>query len=406
MRRTSYQKGSLKLADRKKGKVWEFLWREVQLDGSIRRKHIVIGTQEEFPTESAAQTAVDAIRLEINKQTPQRLIKNITFETLVNHYRQAELPDIFNKTKPAPDAADDDRKSYSTQVTYEGYLKKWILPRWRTYPLKDIKAVDVEKWLKWLCFPKTGVPLARGSRAKIRNIMSALYSHAIRWEWAEKNPISNVRQSAKRQKAPDVLTPEEIMAFLKELSDPLRIMIELDAFTGLRRGELIGLRWQDVDFENLILHIRRSLVAMVEGAPKTEASLKDIPMDAQTAESLLAWRQRSPHAGLSDWVFASPHTKGRQPYWPGTLWRYYGKPALKRAAITKQVSYHTFRHTFGTLLNANGENPKVVQELLRHASLKVTTDVYMQAVGTQKREAQNNLVKLVRKNAVSDSKSP
>src|ERR1022692_351893 len=73
---------------------------------------------------------------------------------------------------------------------------------------------------------------------------------------------------------------------------------------------------------------------------------------------------------------------------------------LQRAKITKQVSYHTFRHTFGTLLNANGENPKVVQELLRHASLKVTTDVYMQAVGPQKREAQSNLVKLVRRGAV------
>jgi integrase len=311
------------------------------------------------------------------------------------------LPDIFSKTKPAPDAAGDDRKSYSTQVTYEGYLQKWILPRWRACRLTDVKAVEVEKWLKSLCFPKTGIQLARGSKAKIRNIMSALYSHAMRWEWADKNPITNVRQSAKRQKSPDILTPEEIMAFLKELPDPLRTMIELDAFTGLRRGELIGLRWQDVDFENLILHVRCSLVVMVEGAPKTEASLKDVPLDAQTAESLWAWRQRSPHQAPRDWVFASPHTKGKQPYWPGTLWRYYGKPALKRAGVTKQVSYHTFRHTFGTLLNANGENPKVVQELLRHASLKVTTDVYMQAVSPQKREAQGNLVRLVRKGAAS-----
>ena len=83
------------------------------------------------------------------------------------------------------------------------------------------------------------------------------------------------------------------------------------------------------------------------------------------------------------------------------LWRYYGKPALKRAEVTKDVSYHTFRHTFGTLLNANGENPKVVQELLRHASLKVTTDVYMQAVSPQKREAQSKLVKMVRKGTAS-----
>ena len=185
MRRTSYQKGSLRLADRKKGKVWEFLWREVQLDGTIRRKHIVIGTQEDLPTESSAQAAVDAIRLEINQQTPQRLIKSISFETLVNHYRQHELPDIFNKTKPGLDAADEDRKSYSTQVTYEGYLKKWILPRWRACRLTDVKATEVEHGSESL-LPKTGVPLARGSRAKIRNIMSAIYSHAIRWEWTRR----------------------------------------------------------------------------------------------------------------------------------------------------------------------------------------------------------------------------
>jgi integrase len=78
--------------------------------------------------------------------------------------------------------------------------------------------------------------------------------------------------------------------------------------------------------------------------------------------------------------------KGKQPYWLGMQWRYYGKPALKRAKITKHVTYHTFQHTFGTLLNANDENPKVVQELLRHTSMKVTTDVYMQTVSPQKRE--------------------
>lgn len=402
MRRTSYQQGSLKLADRKKGKVWEFRWREVQLDGSIRRKNIVIGTLEEYPNESTAQIAVDALRLEINQQTPQQLIKSVSLKTLINHYRQTELPDIFNKTKPTSQIDQEDRKSYATQVTYEGYLKKWILPRWGACRLADIKAVEVEKWLKTLCFPKTGVPLTRGSKAKIRNIMSALYSHAIRWEWAEKNPITSVRQSAKRQKTPDVLTPEEIMAILKELPNPLRTIIELDAFTGLRRGELIGLRWEDVDFEELVLHVRRSVVAMVEGSPKTEASQKDIPLDAQTAEALWAWKRITPHPLPGNWVFASPHKKGKQPYWPGTLWRYHGRPAVKRAGVTKQVSYHTFRHTFGTLLNANGENAKVVQELLRHASLKVTTDVYMQAVSPQKREAQSKLVRLVKGGASSN----
>jgi len=388
MRRTRYQKGSLKLAERQSSKVWEFRWREVQFDGTIRRKNVVVGTVQELPTLSAAQAALDALRLDINQQTPQQLIKDISLETLVNHYRQHEMPDIFLKRKPAPDAGEDS-KSYATQKTYEGYLRKWILPRWRSYRLTEIKAVEVERWLKPLV-------LARGTKAKIRNIMSALYSHAIRWEWADKNPISSVRQSAKRECTPDILTPEEIMAILKELSDPLRMMVELEAFTGLRRGEMIGLKWEDVNFDTLVLHVRRSVVAMVEGAPKTEASRKEVPVDAQLAESLWTWKQKAAYPMPGDWVFASPHMKGRQPYWPTSQWRHFGRPALKRAGVTKDVTFHTFRHTFGTLLNANGENAKVVQELLRHASLKVTTDVYMQAVSHQKREAQGRFASLVR----------
>lgn len=87
--------------------------------------------------------------------------------------------------------------------------------------------------------------------------------------------------------------------------------------------------------------------------------------------------------------------KRKQPCGPGILWRYHGRPAVRRAQVGQRVSYHTFRHALGTLLNADGENPKVVQELWRHASLKVTTDVYMQAVSPQKRAAQSKLVKMV-----------
>ena len=74
---------------------------------------------------------------------------------------------------------------------------------------------------------------------------------------------------------------------------------------------------------------------------------------------------------------------------------------MKRAGVNKHVSYHTFRHTFGTHFSANGENAKVVQELLSHASMKVTTDVYMQVVNPQKREAQAKLVRIVLKKTAS-----
>jgi integrase len=348
----------------------------------------VIGSFDEYPSESAAQQAADALRLNINQHTPRRLLKEVSIETLVRHYREHELPDVFLKRKPTPGVKDELQKSYSTQYIYDIYLNRWILPRWRSYRLTDVKAVDVESWLKSL-------PLARGSKAKIRNIMSALFSHAIRWEWSAKNPITSVRQSAKRLRTPDVLTPQELAALLAKLPEPLRTAAELDAFTGLRRGELIGLQWRDVDFENLVIHVRRSVVMMVEGLPKTEASSKDVPLDAALAESLLKLRLYSPHSKPEDWVFASPRMKGKQPYWPDGLWQRHGRDAVIEAGISKRVAFHTFRHTYTTLLTQNGEDVKVVQELLRHANSRITLDLYAQAAMAEKRLAQSKLVKQV-----------
>ena len=79
-----------------------------------------------------------------------------------------------------------------------------------------------------------------------------------------------------------------------------------------------------------------------------------------------------------DWVFASVTMKGTQPYWPENLMRCYVWPAAKRAKITKRIGRHTFRHTYSTLLRANGEDVKVVQELLQHANSTTTMDTYTQ----------------------------
>jgi len=300
------------------------------------------------------------------------------------------MPDILNKVKrkDSHGTEEEGRKSYATQETYEGYLKKWILPRWRSYRLGDVKAVQVEEWLRSL-------PLARGSKAKIRNIMSALYSHAIRWEWIRYNPITAVRQSAKRMKVPIILTIEQIQALLQQLNDPCRTMVLLDASTGLRIGELLGLKWKDVDFENLQVDVTRSVVKQRVGPCKTEASQKPIPLDADLAVQLWSWRLKSPYNQPEDWVFASPHTRGTQPYWPGTLFRTHIAPALKAADITGNVGWHTLRHTFGSLMKANGEDIKTIQELLRHANYKVTADVYTQAMTKAKRKAQSRVVRLI-----------
>lgn len=87
--------------------------------------------------------------------------------------------------------------------------------------------------------------------------------------------------------------------------------------------------------------------------------------------------------------------KGKQPYWPDALWKRYGRDGVTKAGITKRVAFQTFRHTYTTLLTQNGEDVKVVQELLRYAYSRITLDLYAQAGMPEKRLAQSRLVKQV-----------
>ena len=131
------------------------------------------------------------------------------------------------------------------------------------------------------------------------------------------------------------------------------------------------------------------------GVCKTEASAKPVPMDEYMAEDLRRWRGNSPYPMDGDWVFASPRMKGKQPYWPDNLMKRYIRPVARQAGITKNIGWHTFRHSFGTLLKANGEDVKTVQELLRHANSRITLDVYTQAVNSHKRAAQSKVVRMM-----------
>ena len=187
----------------------------------------------------------------------------------------------------------------------------------------------------------------------------------------------------------------ELQLLLTKLDTRERTLVLLAAATGLRVSELLGIRWADVDFDNLELSVTRSIWHQKIGDCKTEASAKPVPLDGYMAEDLLQWRKRSPYPMQEDWVFASPTMKGEQPYWPDNLMKRYVKPVAKANGIYKNIGWHTFRHTFGTLLKANGEDVKTVQELLRHANSRITLDVYTQAVGSNKRAAQSKVVRMM-----------
>ena len=160
----------------------------------------------------------------------------------------------------------------------------------------------------------------------------------------------------------------------------------------------------DFDFDRLDANVQRSVVDQVVGRCKTEASQKRIPLDKFTAKDLLAWYAETPFRKPEDFVFATASNRagkkrGTQPLWLSTVMRYHIQPVVKRLGITKRVTWHTFRRTYSTLLQSNREDVKVVQELLRHGSAKVTLDVYSQAQMPAKREAQRKVVEMVRSEA-------
>ena len=376
-KRARYQRGCISREERCNGPdVWIYRWRETQLDGRRTNRKAVVGTVEEYSTKSEAQKAADALRIHVNKDSPRSLLYPVTCEQLIAHYLEKEL------------AEDNNKRAYSTKAAYRSYLDNWILPRWRSYLLNDVKAVAVEEWLSQLS-------MAYGTKAKLRNIMSAIFKHAMRHEWADKNPISLVRQSAKREVIPAVLELTEIRALLSTLEHPFRQMIFLAAATGLRASELLALQWGDIRFDSLEICLNRGVVHQVIGDLKTEASRKPLPLDPDLAQSLLAWRRLSPFNREADWVFASPDMEGKQPYWPENLLRRHIRPAARRCGINKRIGWHTFRHSYATHLKANGEDIKVVQESLRHANSRITLDTYIQALTPAKREAQSKVVRMI-----------
>jgi integrase len=295
--------------------------------------------------------------------------------------------------------------------------------------LDSIKTPIVEEWLEDLKFdpnwrlkkksrssegnaakrPKKRAEmqvLSPASKTRIRDLMSVLFNHAIRWGFTDRNPISGpvkgsgVRQSSKRQSIPDILDVSEMQAIIAELQLRERVLLFLDMVTGLRRGELAGLRWSDIDLGKMEINVTRSVVDQVVGRCKTESSQKPVPLE-YTAQDLQEWHRLTPYREPEDWIFASDSSRagkkrGKQPLWLSTIMRYHIQPVIKRLGINKRVSWHTFRRTYTTLLQANREDVKVVQELLRHSSVKVTMDIYAQAQMPAKRAAQNKVVEMIR----------
>ena len=163
-------------------------------------------------------------------------------------------------------------------------------------------AVHVEEWL-------STITRSRGTKAKIRNIMSAVCSHAVRYGWMTTNPIRAVRQSAKRERVVVPLVAEELQKLFGQLGPRERTLVLLDVPTGMRRGEVLATQWCDIDFGKRTLNIRKSIWQQHLGPVKTEESEKVMPLDDEMITDLLRWRGETRYAKEGDWIFASNRMK-------------------------------------------------------------------------------------------------
>jgi integrase len=262
---------------------------------------------------------------------------------LVTHYTDKEMP---NKTP-------------CTAEVYAGYLKTWIQPRWDGHSLSDVRTVAVETWLGTL-------PLADGTKAKLRNLMHALYNYAMRWEFFDRNPITLVRQSAKRTRVPEVLTVEEVGKLIGELADPWRTAVYVAVTTGLRVSELLGLKWADVEFTEGEIRLSRGVVRQHIGVGAVRT------INSRTTSLAVPTRTVVNHTGL---------LRG---------WKITFDPLL--FGLASESASAGMSHVWDAVKRAKGRTLQPYRRSCDHANASITMNTYVQPVTPAKREAQNRVV--------------
>ncbi len=372
--RNTYQHGWIETRPSKKqGLVFVYRWRERKPVGRYTKRSEVIGSVAMLKTEANAWRVIEHRKLDVNSDRPQG--HAVTIGMLVNRYLEAELPEL----------------RHSTGNAYRSYLNNRIRRRWGDFPISKVKPFAVEQWLK-------GLDLAPRTKGHLHNLMRVLWNCAMRWELTEigENPMKlvRVRGTSKRQREPMVLSVAQFRLLLGELDEPFRTMVILDLATGLRCSELFGLKWCDVLWDDLTLLVRRGIVTGIVSDVKTKYSNAGMPLDPALAEVLLNWRRKTRFKNPGDWVFASPFVAGKLPWYPWGVEQRHIIPAGIRCGIGR-IGWHTFRHTFRTLLDETGAPMKVQQELMRHADIRTTMNVYGKAMDESKRAAHGKVVRLV-----------
>jgi integrase len=297
-------------------------------------------------------------------------------------------------------------------TTIDGYRRKidaYILDdRIAEIPLQSLTALDLDKLYAKLATSgrRDGTALSLRTVRHVHTIVGKALADAERQDLIARNPARRATPpSSTAARAPEAATwtPEQLRTFFVETAgDYHGALYRVAAMTGMRRGELCGLRWGDVDLDGASLVVRRTITKVrgdfVDGDVKTARSRRRLDLDPETIAVLRAHRRRQLEERLlvgggyrdRDLVFAMPEG---DPLNPDAV----GQSFIRAVARSKvpRIRFHDLRHSHATHLLAAGVNVKIVSERLGHAKVGFTLDVYAHVIPGQQADAARAVAKLV-----------
>jgi integrase len=362
--RERYQHGSVRKVPRSQGFAWEFRFYITATDGK-RKLKVQTFDSVMYPTERDVRKAVEGQLSALNAGTLGGRVA-ATLGTIIDRYMVEEFPAL----------------RHSTQTTNQSMLDLHIRPRWQDVRLADVTPMAVKQWMEKL-------PFGAASKVRARNMISKLLDLAMLWEYipVNRNPMEliRVKGSTKRKKLITIITPEQFRALVDALPEPYNVMVLVTGCLGLRVSETLGLKWSDFDFEEGTLSIAQVFThGQVQHVAKTDASGNQIPVHAKLCAVLQARRAAQDASREYAWVFASPKTGS--PYSDSTVLSKYLKPAAKSVGIDG-LGWHTLRHSYKSWMAAAKISPAQMKDLMRHADIETTMNVYGRTLTPELRAA-------------------
>lgn len=376
----AYQRGSLKKVSRKEGATWVLRFRVSNAEGRRVEHTLPVGLVRDFPKEQDAWKEVDRLGLATRVNSDAPCPGRTRFNVLAEHYLKAD----FGEDAVRP-------KSVNTIPIIEHYVRDYLIARWGEEIADDIKPLDLQRWLKSL---HTEKGLAWTTIAKLRGIMHRIYKVGVLHERVTKNPVQHVETRSKTNYKAIVITPQQTLAIIKALPFLLHSTLVLTcAATALRASEILSLRWADILWNESRIRVSKRWAKGEDGETKTEASDGYVPLHPLLADALRRWREQTPYAKETDFVFPSLKAKGKLPLYASTFVADYLRPAAIAAGVQiekgQRFGLHNLRHSLSNwLVNKAKVEPKTVQGILRHSKIQTTLDLYTQEDADEARAAQ------------------